>query len=94
MGLEQQAVPGVEQFEQKAQADPPVRGVSLSQPGRRVFARQSRRKTSVPATLDSPVAVPGWSAEVTREAIHIWEHTRAPGPSPRNSLIISPPGIR
>ena len=63
MGLEQQAVPGVAQFEQNA-------------------------------TLDSPVAVPGWSAEVTREAIHIWEHTRAPGPSPRNSLIISPPGIR
>ena len=37
MGLEQQAVPGVEQLEQKAQAGPPARGVSLPQPGRRVF---------------------------------------------------------
>ena len=57
-------------------------------------SRQSFRNSSVPATRDRPVVVPGARAEVTREASHSWEHTCAPGPSPRNSLIISPPGIR
>ena len=54
MGLEQQAVPGVEQFEQKAQADPPVRGVSLSQPGRRVFRQAVPQKNVRPRHPGQP----------------------------------------